>query len=1175
MAHAEARARSPAPSGVTRTIRHHIHIPHLRPPPPLRGVGSVGQPSSSARMDVARDMIRRARTILDRLDNPDGEGPNEATLGGNDGTQPTLQQAGMAVPFGAIQISAEGEGAPNTGELHAGLAQAISGIVQGAISGSLGASAAAATAGGQPHGQPGQPIIASVRVDSFSMDPSGQVVHSSSNQPPSQSTPASPSASPSTAESPTERSQSAQELRTEDRASQQAQSSQRRQPQLEYPSTTEMAAVMDEYRETNDRLAPHWNAINEILRSNSVIEGGEEATRRQQVSFNQVTHVMHLMSHAQHAISDMMVNFNLSPPRVVRSRPIILQPAGPQLGAIMVPMPPGGAPRPRGPQSVQPRTAPNNTQQSGVSRTSTQTSTANSSNHVSQEASAGGGLQVSAVTPIVVGIEVEGVLGRRGSSETGHQAGARAAREAHQQHHQQHMRQHVQQHDQAFLQSMIHAAIGGMDGSRASQATPEVAASSPPSSSSSGSPSSRASTGESSDSSSQTQARGNTQTQPTTSTRTRSTTQVHYGPPPPIATAGLLPPGIPVAPASGFDPFLPCNSHHLPVQRARARIPAGGVQRPRSASVPPRREESGAGARAPSGPGTSSARPGGSPQLARRSAAPSQEHQGAHPPPLGPIFANLLQQNWDNRQNMSEGSPQQQVNFALDPSILALMQDLQQVVANGPLSQAPSGPGSDEANMMGMIQGLLGQVVGAMTGANRNPSTISEFLLSLPDYSYVEGDSMLTDFLMTLARNLTFQDVLQLIMGGAEQRLGQLRTPLRGFVRQHLMGQSLGEASEPTREEVEDAVVRFADDNYSELEEMSRVANIREGVDFAETLHSFLTTRLAELVWCIMSSSTTQSEFPSAFLRLFRQVGAQLTALCQYCFTDGMSSLERLLESRLALVSDDVGPTVRQWTLSTAVGHLRSYVAGVEVPEEEITRFVVNTDEGMRRRRARSERRRTETGSPTGVRDEDEHFATPRSSPELMETDVEESRQAGPSSSISREGSFTVPPPVDSSSASVFPRSLLQVPGGGPDVVVGSEAWHRAVPPEWVPIIARDAQTQERQRQSEEQGESGAAYSDAYLSTQPAKRRKLAAEGKPSGSASQVVRESLKEAIVASGVQSTSSAEDIAAEATAASSVAEAVAGEVRQKVRRRLHKDPDFAEEKFPDSAAFLKDEN
>ena len=46
--------------------------------------------------------------------------------------------------------------------------------------------------------------------------------------------------------------------------------------------------------------------------------------------------------------------------------------------------------------------------------------------------------------------------------------------------------------------------------------------------------------------------------------------------------------------------------------------------------------------------------------------------------------------------------------------------------------------------------------MGAM-GGGAQPTTIRQFLNTLPDYNYVEGESIVTDLLMTLAGHLTFQ----------------------------------------------------------------------------------------------------------------------------------------------------------------------------------------------------------------------------------------------------------------------------------------------------------------------------------------------------------------------------------------------------------------------------------
>ena len=56
----------------------------------------------------------------------------------------------------------------------------------------------------------------------------------------------------------------------------------------------------------------------------------------------------------------------------------------------------------------------------------------------------------------------------------------------------------------------------------------------------------------------------------------------------------------------------------------------------------------------------------------------------------------------------------------------------------------------------------MGQVVGAMGGGG-SPTTIRQFLDTMPDYSYTQGESMVTDLLMTLAGHLTFQDMVGIV----------------------------------------------------------------------------------------------------------------------------------------------------------------------------------------------------------------------------------------------------------------------------------------------------------------------------------------------------------------------------------------------------------------------------
>jgi len=111
-----------------------------------------------------------------------------------------------------------------------------------------------------------------------------------------------------------------------------------------------------------------------------------------------------------------------------------------------------------------------------------------------------------------------------------------------------------------------------------------------------------------------------------------------------------------------------------------------------------------------------------------------------------------------------------------------------------------------------------------------------------------------------------------------------------------------------------------------------------------------------------------------------------------------------------------------------------------------------------------------------------------------------------------------------------------------------------------------------------------APYSDAYLSTQPAKKRRLAEARKPEGSIEKVISDTLKDAIKVSGVQPKNASSgasagssnvgnsNIAAEVAKDTSVQAAIKNDARGTIKRRLQQDPDFTPERFPDSQDFAK---
>lgn len=445
-------------------------------------------------------------------------------------------------------------------------------------------------------------------------------------------------------------------------------------------------------------------------------------------------------------------------------------------------------------------------------------------------------------------------------------------------------------------------------------------------------------------------------------------------------------------------------------------------------------------------------------------------------------------------------------------------------------------------------------------------------------------------------------------------------------------------------QEIETAVTRFMDTVYPDFEDMTQIVNVRDGIDFVETLSNFSSLRLVALIKCVMR--TQNSEFSSSMLPLVRQTFAELVATCLHCFSDERISLERLFQNRLELLSGDAMPSIRQWTMSSAMGHLRNYFASIEVPENVVSGYVVRNADGRQHDRrqqqaaavaaaaaaagerrpasdpangsGREKRSRREDESGIDVEEEEEEegtetFGTPRSSPELMETE----NTAGPNdeASAAAPGSIRSPhlvttSPEAAASASVatvalpvahaivphvrmpaavdegelrFPRSLLPRSGMGPDMVVGSEPWHRVLPSDWVPLVARDSHLQNNvagrignSSRGHHAGEQ-APFSDAYLSTQPAKRRKIAAEEKPDGDLDKLISDTLQDAIRSTGAQpTTASVASMAAEVSANERVRDAVEGEVLGAVRGRIERDQEYKihMSRFPQSSTFLAKE-
>ena len=82
----------------------------------------------------------------------------------------------------------------------------------------------------------------------------------------------------------------------------------------------------------------------------------------------------------------------------------------------------------------------------------------------------------------------------------------------------------------------------------------------------------------------------------------------------------------------------------------------------------------------------------------------------------------------------------------------------------------------------------------------------------------------------------------------------------------------------------------------SDWEQSARVASVRDGIDYSETIHHYLSTRPSLLLMNVLQLE--REEFSLQFPGLVSQLAAELTRLSLHCFTDDRLSLERVVTDR-------------------------------------------------------------------------------------------------------------------------------------------------------------------------------------------------------------------------------------------------------------------------------------
>uniref|UniRef100_A0A667HRS1 Large proline-rich protein BAG6 n=1 Tax=Lynx canadensis TaxID=61383 RepID=A0A667HRS1_LYNCA len=423
-----------------------------------------------------------------------------------------------------------------------------------------------------------------------------------------------------------------------------------------------------------------------------------------------------------------------------------------------------------------------------------------------------------------------------------------------------------------------------------------------------------------------------------------------------------------------------------------------------------------------------------------------------------------------------------------------------------------------------VVQGVLNSLLGSLGARAGSSESIAAFIQRLSGSSNIfePGADGALGVLPRVSLGpyslavpeLSMVDVVMLLHGHF-QPLQRLQPQLRSFFHQHYLG-----GQEPTPGNIRTATHTL----ITGLEEYVRESFVSTPSTFPLLLA--VNSIAAHVLHC------TDSGFGARLLELCNQGLFECLALNLHCLGGQQMELAAVINGRIRRMSRGVNPSLVSW-LTTMMGlRLQVVLEHMPVGPDAILRYV------------------RRVGDPPQPLPEEpmEVQGSERTSPEPQR------ENASPAPGTTAEEAMSRGPPP-------APEG-----GGSRDEQDGASAetepWAAAVPPEWVPIIQQDIQSQRKVKPQP-------PLSDAYLSGMPAKRRKtMQGEGPQL-----LLSEAVSRAAKAAGARPLTSPESLSRDLEAPE-VQESYRQQLRADIQKRLQEDPNYSPQRFPNAHRAFADD-